>query len=418
MEIHFCDLCNESVPQSDIDEGRAFVRRGRVVCATCERAMTHAADAGPYAGSRPDGETGTATAVAAAPAKATMAVDPTGSSHGEASADAPAALLPAPNGGSAPARGSSGLALAMVALLFAAGAAAVFNEQLRDLGRRESALASQVHTQDRALQNAERASQTARRDLAEARLELGRRVAEEREGREAALASLGTRTERLDELQRRLAQEIEAITNGTVTRTMEVDRRADDLSHRLARSEDENRALQERIAGLEEKLEHATLVLPGAPGALAGGPATPGAAGAGTPSGGESWAALVPDLSSPKAATRWEAVDQIGQRRDPESVPLLVPMLADTDVFVRMATARVLGDIQSTAAVPALIDALEDGEAAVREASLGALRVITGKDLRFDPLASEADRAKKVKAWRDWWKKLEEEGGPPAKGQG
>ena len=42
MKIHFCDLCNESVPQADLDEGRAFVRKGRVVCATCDRAMSHA----------------------------------------------------------------------------------------------------------------------------------------------------------------------------------------------------------------------------------------------------------------------------------------------------------------------------------------------------------------------------------------
>ncbi len=36
MDIHFCDLCNESVPQSDLDQGRAYVRRGRVICAACE----------------------------------------------------------------------------------------------------------------------------------------------------------------------------------------------------------------------------------------------------------------------------------------------------------------------------------------------------------------------------------------------
>jgi HEAT repeat protein len=78
-----------------------------------------------------------------------------------------------------------------------------------------------------------------------------------------------------------------------------------------------------------------------------------------------------------------------------------------------MATARVLGDLKSTSAVPALIDALEDSEAAVREAALGALRALTGKDLRFDPMASEAERSKKVKAWREWWKKVEEEGGLP-----
>ena len=27
MKIHFCDLCNESVPQTDLDEGRAFLRQ-------------------------------------------------------------------------------------------------------------------------------------------------------------------------------------------------------------------------------------------------------------------------------------------------------------------------------------------------------------------------------------------------------
>src|SRR5882672_5074268 len=40
MKIHFCDLCNESVPQSDLDIGRAFMRKGRVVCATCDQLMS------------------------------------------------------------------------------------------------------------------------------------------------------------------------------------------------------------------------------------------------------------------------------------------------------------------------------------------------------------------------------------------
>jgi hypothetical protein len=40
MDIHFCDLCNESVPQADLNQERAFVRNGRVICATCDRAMT------------------------------------------------------------------------------------------------------------------------------------------------------------------------------------------------------------------------------------------------------------------------------------------------------------------------------------------------------------------------------------------
>ena len=39
MEVHFCDLCNESVPQRDLDLGRAFLHKGRVVCAACDHAM-------------------------------------------------------------------------------------------------------------------------------------------------------------------------------------------------------------------------------------------------------------------------------------------------------------------------------------------------------------------------------------------
>jgi len=55
MDIHFCDLCNESVPQSDLDAGRAFVRRGRVVCASCERAMTHTIGSASHGEEAPSG---------------------------------------------------------------------------------------------------------------------------------------------------------------------------------------------------------------------------------------------------------------------------------------------------------------------------------------------------------------------------
>ena len=40
MKILFCDLCNESVPQGDLDLGRAFMRKGRVVCGKCDKLMT------------------------------------------------------------------------------------------------------------------------------------------------------------------------------------------------------------------------------------------------------------------------------------------------------------------------------------------------------------------------------------------
>ena len=67
--------------------------------------------------------------------------------------------------------------------------------------------------------------------------------------------------------------------------------------------------------------------------------------------------------------------------------------------------------------VAALIDTLEDSEQTVRESAWNALRTLTGKDFKYDPQGNEADRAKKVKAWREWWKKegegLLNQGTPP-----
>lgn len=421
MEIHFCNLCNESVPQSDLDLGLAFIRRGRVICANCERAMTHDAGSGALGGpashglgSPSDSQAASATAALLEETYTTSGGTPdTVSGLGWTEpAHPPAALIPAASEAPAAPRSSSGLVLAMVALIFAAGAVAVLNEQIRDLGARESAAEAILRRQNQSLDDIEREYRGARESLASLAGDLDRRFAGEREGREDAVASMHTQAEELSGIQKDLAQKVEEIRTGTAARTQDADRRSDELSHRLAKSEDDNKALIERIAKLEEQIAQARSPLPivPAPGA-SGTVGTPGPGGEVVASTGERWTGLVPDLASPKAATRWEAVDQIGQSRDPESVPFLVPMLKDPDVFVRMATARVLGDIQVTSACPALIDALEDGEAAVREAALGALRVITGKDLRFDPLASDADRAKKVKAWRDWWKKVEEEGG-------
>jgi len=40
MNVFFCDLCNESIPQADLDLGRAVRRNERLICAACEAAMS------------------------------------------------------------------------------------------------------------------------------------------------------------------------------------------------------------------------------------------------------------------------------------------------------------------------------------------------------------------------------------------
>ena len=119
----------------------------------------------------------------------------------------------------------------------------------------------------------------------------------------------------------------------------------------------------------------------------------------------KAWQGLLADLQHTNAGIRLDAIYALGETGDAEVIPHLVPMLTDVDLFVRMATARMLEDLDARSAVPALIDALDDSQSAVREAAMVALRQITGKDFRFEPVDTDAERAKKVKAWRAWWKK-------------
>ncbi len=124
------------------------------------------------------------------------------------------------------------------------------------------------------------------------------------------------------------------------------------------------------------------------------------------PPASPAWQGLLKDLASPDAGARWQAVVSLGDTRDPAVVAYLLPMLRDADLFVKMATARKLGELGSMGAVGALIDTLEDPESGVRSAALGALQDLTKKDFGFDPASTdENERAKRVKAWRDWWAK-------------
>lgn len=369
MKIHFCDLCNESVPQSDIDEGRAFMRKGHVVCLSCDRAMSHVSASSP------------------APARTEGSRDPL--VEPVPMAAAPAAQAPA-------SVGSAGLWFAIVAMLFTAAAIAILNHSLEKL-------AGENQRQEQVLNETRQSIQALVDRVGAAERQRGEQVEREH----AASASLQTA---LDSVRSQAREDAAARATEVAAQSQSIadlraelvawqedsDRRLVSHSERLGRSDDELSLLVERFSALE-----AGPTMPAEPA---------DAAGASSASVAQ-WSVLLVDLTSPNAGIRWQAVVGLGDTKDPAVVPSLLPMLADKDVFVRMACARVLGDLGHNSAVPALIDSLEDGEAPVREAASIALRAITGKDLRFDPLGNEADRAKKVKAWREWWKKLQEEPG-------
>ena len=387
MRIYFCDLCNESVPQADLDEGRAVLRKGRVICARCESAMS------------PEG-------LAPGASHGTSHGAPPGTSHGEgavlgAAAAAPAGAPPpvaspaeASRGQAAPAGSGAGaavgIALALVALLFTAGTTAFLFDRAEGqdatLDRRVSALRGDLESARREL------DARAETRFGDARDELARVGAELRDVRA-----------RVDESSRAGREAVDALRADVAALTERL-AQADAAAAEAERQRQQVARLEQAVAGLRVQLDGAlTRREEPAPGAQAAAPPEPEVLAA------PSWNDLVSGLASDNSGDRWTAVQALGDTGDPAVAEHLTPMLRDPDIFVRMATARILGDLHAVAGIPALIDALEDAEASVREAAVVSLRAIAGREFRFNPTAKDSERAKRVKAWRDWWKKAEGE---------
>jgi len=358
MKIHFCDLCNESVPQSDLDAGRAHLVKGRVVCATCESTMSLASPHEP-----------------AAP---------------------PPELIPAPAPSAA---GGSSLAVWMAAagLVLTAIVIYAFEQRVERLQAAELGLARQIENGNEDLRALDRELARVPEQTAELEARLSLKLAEALATNEKLRGELSTAARQnehtIAELQRSLAGLRKEIENAALDR----ERRLEELAHKLAQGDDAQRDLASRLEEFRKSTESARLAseaaaraLPDKPPAV---PALP------------AWHALLPNLADANPSTRWEAVDELGRAKDPAVIQHVLPLLRDSDLFVRMCAARVLADLGTLQGVPALLDALEDSEPTVRESAWNALRTLTGKDFKFDPQGNEADRAKKVKAWREWWKK-------------
>ena len=367
MNVFFCDLCNESIPQADLDLGRAVRRNERLICAACEAAMS-----------------GGAPLAAPAPVAPPPVVAP----------------RPAP-----PAQSSSlaavALALAFVALVAAVGAGSYLYWKLEE---RTAALDQRVADAARAAPEHARTVSTA--------------LGEESRARETEISE--ARTE-LTALSARVA-ELERASEGTAAlqrRVEKLDERSGVLDDLLSRVDHQAGVLEQlsttvaQMAAARMRAPDPTTSTPantptGTP--AKADPVRPAeAAPNAVPAKDAQWRRWVSELTSPDSSTRWQAVQTLGQSKDPEVVPHLIPMLDDADIFVRMAACRHLGDLGSVTAIPALIDTLEDEEAAVREAALVALQTLAGQSIAFDPGAREGDRAKRVKAWREWWDQASKE---------
>jgi uncharacterized coiled-coil protein SlyX len=358
MNLYFCDLCNESIPQADLDLGRAVRRNERLICVSCEAAMSG----------------GVRT-------QQVFPVEP----------PAPRALPSVAHGGSPLA--AVALAFASVALVTVIGGGIFF------YWRSES----QALAQRSALGDLERAAPEHARTVSAA-------LASEVTNRESEIAGLRMQLQAITARVGELEQEDPQLTA--------LARRVDKLEERLGGLDDLASRVQHQSETLDELATWVQSLLQREPAREAakpaGEPKPPAKANAPTPpqpaaSNEALLQKYIADLSSPDSGTRWQAVQSLGGTRDPAVVPHLVPMLRDSDIFVRMAACRHLGDLGAVEAIPALIDTLEDEEVAVREAALSAVRGLSGQSIPFDPGAKEGERAKRVKAWRDWWEQASKE---------
>lgn len=382
MKIHFCDLCNESVPQADLDNGRAFIRKGRVVCASCEGAMSHAAP--------PSGVASTFAPAGAERSPDVAPALPGGEPHAHVSHLQPIVVRSA---------GSGGLWVALLGLVFTGGVMFVLDNRIQVLQRDQNDLSKRVDARDGEFAMIQRGAALANDSQREYEKKNDARFESARTRSDKLVDDLNEMRTRNDEMSARIAS-LTVLVNKHEAKAgsgdIELEKRLSDLSSRLAKSEDDLQALSRRVQTVEET------PLPVTPA-----PVEPAAA-EGPASAEPGWQVHLAGLANDSNSVRWEAVTALGATKDLATVPYIVPMLKDLDVFVRMAAARVLGEMGAKSAVPNLIDALEDEQTAVREAAFIALRTITGKDLKFDPQAVDAERTKRVKAWREWWKKESE----------
>jgi hypothetical protein len=102
-------------------------------------------------------------------------------------------------------------------------------------------------------------------------------------------------------------------------------------------------------------------------------------------------------------APRGKARDALADRLARMSARTLSDKLQDDDLEVRRAAALACAMRDEKAHVPRLIELLQDPEAAVARAAHAALKSLTNQDFGPGADAGQADVARAVAAWKDWW---------------
>lgn len=376
MEIHFCDLCNESVPQIDLSEGRAFERKGRVICSKCDELMGGGGASSAGSDTKLAGADKTAIPPDSVGAE-TLGAGTSATVMGERRSTAPPPYRPEGSGSMV-----AGF-MASVALVLVAVVAVILLDRVDTIGEGIDGRLVELNE-----------------NVAGVERDLGRRITAAEASAMAGASAIEGRLQGLkddsEDAGRKTAERIDAVGGALddlrdrVTALTATERAVADQARDLAALDAGLESLRLELARLAEEVAErpviAAPVLPVAP----------------EPTG-PVWLPFLDDLASANSGMRWNAVEDLARTADPEVVPHLIPVLGDEDIFVRMAAARVLGDLGSAEAVGPLIETLSDANSSVRNEAVISLRTLTNQNFRFDPLGKESDRNKRIRAWRDWW---------------
>lgn len=116
----------------------------------------------------------------------------------------------------------------------------------------------------------------------------------------------------------------------------------------------------------------------------------------------------VKNLKDSSITIAYSAAFKLKLLKDPRAVPALTEALkSHKDVWVKAECATALGAIRSADAVPALIDALDDKDQYVLASVSDALVKITGQDFKSTLNPSTKERKAYKEQWSKWWKENE-----------
>ena len=113
----------------------------------------------------------------------------------------------------------------------------------------------------------------------------------------------------------------------------------------------------------------------------------------------------VEKLKDPDPSTSFSATYKLMDLNDLRAVaPLIDTLKTNKDYYTRLGAASALGKLHACDGVPALLEALDDREELVQTAAADALLGITGHDAKFVPGLTKKERKAKREEWGKFWK--------------